>query len=101
MWITTASAARTGLCIGFKAFATDRPFMPEANGISGIVYTWGGDEHGILDVTRSSAAVKLGDRIEFLVPHCDPSVNLYDRFYCLRGDDVEGEWRISARGMSQ
>ena len=95
---TAATAVVDG---GFKAFATDRPFMPEAKGISGIVYTWGGDEHGILDVTRSSAAVKLGDRIEFLVPHCDPSVNLYDRFYCLRGDDVEGEWRISARGMSQ
>lgn len=86
---------------GFKAFSTDRPFMPEARGISGIAYTWGGDEHGRLDLTRASAPVKVGDRIEFIIPHCDPSVNLYDRIYCLRGDTVETTWRIAARGMSQ
>jgi D-serine deaminase-like pyridoxal phosphate-dependent protein len=45
--------------------------------------------------------VKLGDRIEFVIPHCDPSVNLYDRIYCLRGDRVEAAWPITARGMSQ
>jgi len=86
---------------GFKAFSTDRPFMPEAKGIQGIVYSWGGDEHGRLNVARASAAVNLGDPIEFIIPHCDPSVNLYDRLYCLRGEKVEAVWRIAARGMSQ
>ncbi len=86
---------------GYKAFATDRPFMPEARGIEGIVYSWGGDEHGKLDITRASAEVKLGDRLEFIVPHCDPTVNLYDRIYCLRGHALEAVWKIAARGMSQ
>ena len=27
--------------------------------------------------------------------------NLYDRIYCLRGDNVEAVWQIAARGMSQ
>jgi D-serine deaminase-like pyridoxal phosphate-dependent protein len=45
--------------------------------------------------------VNVGDRIEFVIPHCDPSVNLYDRIYCLRGDHVEAAWKIAARGMSQ
>jgi D-serine deaminase-like pyridoxal phosphate-dependent protein len=86
---------------GYKAFATDRPYVPEAIGIPGIRYTWGGDEHGKLDLTDATMAVELGDRIEFVVPHCDPTVNLYDRIYCLRGDAVEAVWEISARGMSQ
>jgi 3-hydroxy-D-aspartate aldolase len=86
---------------GFKAFATDRPFVPEAKSISGIVYNWGGDEHGILNLEKASAAVNLGDRIEFIVPHCDPSVNLYDKMYCLRRDSVEAVWQIAARGMGQ
>ena len=27
----------------------------------------------------------MQDDPELLVPHCDPNVNLYDRFYCTRG----------------
>lgn len=86
---------------GLKAFSTDKPFMPEAKGIQGIDFAWGGDEHGRLNLAKASAAVNLGDRIEFIIPHCDPSVNLYDRIYCLRGDSVEAVWKIAARGMSQ
>ncbi|HSB16469.1 MAG TPA: DSD1 family PLP-dependent enzyme [Bryobacteraceae bacterium] len=86
---------------GLKAFSTDKPYMPEAKGIQGIQYSWGGDEHGRLNIASASTAVNVGDRIEFIVPHCDPSVNLYDRIWCLRGDQVEAVWPISARGMSQ
>lgn len=86
---------------GFKAFATDKPFMPEAKQIEGISFSWGGDEHGKLSLAKASKAVNLGDRIEFIIPHCDPSVNLYDRLFCVRGDSVEAVWKIAARGMSQ
>ncbi|HTK75110.1 MAG TPA: DSD1 family PLP-dependent enzyme [Gemmataceae bacterium] len=86
---------------GTKAFSTDRPIVPEATGIHGVVYSWGGDEHGKLDVRQASAAVELGDRLEFVVPHCDPTVNLYDRIYCLRDDIIEAVWSIAARGKSQ
>jgi D-serine deaminase-like pyridoxal phosphate-dependent protein len=86
---------------GFKAFSTDKPFTPEVKGIQGITYTWGGDEHGKLDLAKASAPVNVGDRLEFVVPHCDPSVNLYDRLHCRRSDNVEAVWKIAARGMSQ
>lgn len=94
---------------GLKAFSTDRAFTPEASriwkkspaAISGITFTWGGDEHGKLNLAKATAPVSLGDRIEFIVPHCDPTVNLYDRIYCVRGDQVEAVWPIAARGMSQ
>jgi 3-hydroxy-D-aspartate aldolase len=78
---------------GFKAFSTDRPFGPEAIGIGeGAAYRWGGDEFGYLD-----AEFKLGQRIEFVPPHCDPTCNLYDRIYACRGDEVEGVWPVMDR----
>ncbi|MGH7248846.1 MAG: alanine racemase, partial [Pseudomonadota bacterium] len=49
---------------GFKAFSTDKPFPPEAKTIPGLAYTWGGDEHGKLNLTMASAPVRVGDRIE-------------------------------------
>jgi D-serine deaminase-like pyridoxal phosphate-dependent protein len=44
-----------------------------------------------------SREVKLGDRLEFIIPHCDPNVNLYDRMYCVRGERVVDTWRIVGR----
>jgi D-serine deaminase-like pyridoxal phosphate-dependent protein len=86
---------------GYKAFSTDKPFTPEPVGLDGATYAWAGDEHGRLDLTSASREVKLGDRLAFVIPHCDPSVNLYDALYCVRGERVEAVWTIAARGMSQ
>ena len=38
---------------------------------------------------------------EFIPPHIDPTVNLYDSIHALRGDRVEAVWPIAARGKSQ
>jgi D-serine deaminase-like pyridoxal phosphate-dependent protein len=104
--ITTVVSRRPGVAIvdgGYKAFSTDRPFRPKAKepALADVPFAWGGDEHGRLDLTKAQRDVALGERIEFIVPHCDPSVNLYDSIYCLRGDRVEDIWKIAARGMSQ
>jgi hypothetical protein len=32
--------------------------------------------------------------VEFLVPHCDPTVNLYDRIVAYRGEHVEAVWPL-------
>lgn len=104
--VTTVVSRRPGTAIvdgGYKAFSTDRPFRPKAKdpALADMPFAWGGDEHGRLDLTKAQREVKLGDRLEFIIPHCDPSVNLYDSIHCLRGDRVEAVWRIAARGMSQ
>ncbi|MBY0496894.1 MAG: DSD1 family PLP-dependent enzyme [Cyanobacteria bacterium] len=102
--VTTVVSRSPGIAIvdgGYKAFSTDRPFTPGAVGIEGVVYNWAGDEHGRLDVTNASRELRVGDRIEFIPPHVDPTVNLYDSIYALRGDRVEAVWPIAARGKSQ
>jgi D-serine deaminase-like pyridoxal phosphate-dependent protein len=82
---------------GFKAFSTDRTFGPEAASLPGSRYRWGGDEFGYVDVAACASKPKLGDRIEFIPPHCDPTVNLYDRIYACRGESVEAVWPVMER----
>ena len=48
--------------------------------------------------TRSYA---VGDKLELIVPHCDPVVNEYDQLYAIRKERVEAVWPIAARGRSQ
>ena len=79
---------------GFKSLATDRAFGPEAPAYPGSTYRWGGDEFGYLDVADCATKPKLGEKIELLPPHCDPTVNLHRRFWACRGDVVEAVWPI-------
>jgi D-serine deaminase-like pyridoxal phosphate-dependent protein len=102
--ITTVVSTPPGFAIvdgGYKAFSTDRPFTPRPLNLPGVQYGWAGDEHGRLDLSASSRKLKVGDRVEFIPPHCDPTVNLYSHIHALRGDRVEAVWPIAARGKSQ
>jgi D-serine deaminase-like pyridoxal phosphate-dependent protein len=86
---------------GLKAFSTDKPFPPRIKDGSAVTFAFGGDEHGKLTFGAGAKALNVGDKAEFVIPHCDPSVNLYDKLFCLRGDNVEAVWKIAARGMAQ
>jgi D-serine deaminase-like pyridoxal phosphate-dependent protein len=86
---------------GLKAFSTDRPFGPEPLDLNGVHYEFAGDEHGRLILEDTSRNVRLGDKLRFIAPHCDPTVNLYDRFFCVHGEDVEEEWPIMERATGQ
>ena len=83
---------------GLKALATDRSFGPDVARPGGLSYAFRGDEHGALELVDPNVRLELGDKVELVVPHCDPNVNLYDRMYCVRGDHVSQVWRIDARG---
>lgn len=85
---------------GYKAFASDS-VLPEFRDITGLEYHWGGDEHGIVELTAPSRPVKLGDKMSMIVSHCDPTVNLYDYYQPYRNGRVEELWPIAARGRSQ
>ena len=83
---------------GIKASASDRPFPPIVKGIPGIAYSFSGDEHGSLALEGEGRAIQLGDRLELVIAHCDPTVNLYDRIFVTSGQQVEAVWTIDARG---
>ena len=98
--VSVPTADRAMVDGGLKAFSTDKPFPPVSVERPGITYEFAGDEHGRLIITDPSRAPRLGERIEFFPPHCDPTFNLYDRVYAVRGQTVDGVWEISARGRS-
>ena len=85
---------------GAKACTINRPW-PRVKGETGMSYTSGSDEFGTLRYEEEpSRTYKVGDKIELIVSHCDPVVNLYNNLYAVRGERVEAIWPIAARGMS-
>jgi D-serine deaminase-like pyridoxal phosphate-dependent protein len=84
---------------GWKAFSTESDVPVVAQGAPREAkYKFMGDEHGGLQLPAGSAALPIGTIIEFVPPHCDPTVNLFNRFHCVRGDDLVDIWPIEARG---
>ena len=84
---------------GFKSFASDK-MAPEFRDVEGVIYHWGGDEHGIVQLNNPSHEIRLGNKLSMLTPHCDPTVNLHDFYFPYRDGLVHEVWPISARGFS-
>jgi D-serine deaminase-like pyridoxal phosphate-dependent protein len=82
---------------GLKAFSFDSG-PPLVHGASGLHYTKGSDEHGVIAIEAGAARPALGDRLWLVPGHCDPTVNLYDWIVGVRGDRVETVWPVAARG---
>jgi D-serine deaminase-like pyridoxal phosphate-dependent protein len=89
---------------GFKALATDGGVPAVVSGgPPGATYRFMGDEHGAIIDPAGRATWRLGDRVCLAVPHCDPTVNLYDSYHVVAGDGetIEASWPVSARGRSR
>jgi D-serine deaminase-like pyridoxal phosphate-dependent protein len=87
---------------GFKALATDGGPPAIASGAPpGASYRFLGDEHGAIVDPAGEHVWQLGDRVRLAVPHCDPTVNLYDSYHVVSGDTLEAIWPVSARGRSR
>jgi len=58
-------------------------------------YTHASDEHGWVEGKSPPA---LGEKLLLVPGHCDPTINLYDWYVCVRRGRVEALWAITARG---
>jgi len=79
---------------GLKASSVDSG-MPTVWGRQTLRYTHASDEHGWLEGESLPA---LGEKLLLVPGHCDPTINLYDWYVCVRAGRVEALWPISARG---
>ncbi|MEW6690323.1 MAG: DSD1 family PLP-dependent enzyme [Pseudomonadota bacterium] len=82
---------------GLKASSVDSG-MPAVWERPGLSYVRASDEHGWVEIAGGAAAPGLGDKLLLIPGHCDPTVNLYDWYVCVRKGVVEALWPISARG---
>ena len=79
---------------GLKASSVDSG-MPSVWQRPGLTYAKASDEHGWV---QGSPAPGLGEKLLLVPGHCDPTVNLYDWYVCVRKGVVEALWPITARG---
>lgn len=79
---------------GLKASSVDSG-MPGVWSKPGLSYTRASDEHGWIEGRQPPA---LGEQLLLVPGHCDPTVNLYDWYVCVRRGIVEDLWPITARG---
>jgi D-serine deaminase-like pyridoxal phosphate-dependent protein len=82
---------------GLKASSVDSG-MPAVWRRPGLSYTHASDEHGFIEIGAGAAAPELGEKLLLVPGHCDPTINLYDWYVCVRGGVVEALWPITARG---
>lgn len=101
LFVLTAVMSRSGnlavVDAGLKASSVDSG-MPAVWERPGLAYTRASDEHGVIEIAAGAAAPGLGDKLMLVPGHCDPTVNLYDWYVCVRGGVVEALWPITARG---
>ena len=86
---------------GLKAMATEKgPPQILKGAVAGATTRFMGDEHLAVIAPEGKAAPGLAEQVILTPPHCDPTVNLYDRYYCVRGDVLVDVWPVGARGCS-
>jgi D-serine deaminase-like pyridoxal phosphate-dependent protein len=56
------------------------------------------EEHGMLDLSRTSWRPRVGERVRVVPNHVCVSVNLQDELWAVRGGQVVGRWDVTGRG---
>ena len=100
--ISSNTPGMATLDAGFKAMATDGgPPVVVSGAPPGTTFYFMGDEHGLIVDPAQQHRWQLGDRVRLAVPHCDPTVNLYDAYHLLDQGVLEAIWPVTARGRSR
>ena len=86
---------------GLKSVSNDHgpPVIADSDGRT---YEFGGDEHGIISmINGDDVPWNVGDKLRLIPSHCDTTVNLYDQYMVVQGDDVIDVWQVDTRGRVQ
>lgn len=87
---------------GYKALSTDGGVAVVQRGpAEGAAFAFMGDEHAALIAPAIGTKLRSGDAVSLTVPHCDPTVNLYDFYHVVQGDTLIDLWPVSARGRAR
>jgi D-serine deaminase-like pyridoxal phosphate-dependent protein len=96
--VISRGADRAVVDAGHKSHAIDSG-LPCVWGRDDLEFVNGGDEHGLLRARTPGARLpELGETLRLVPGHCDPTVNLHDAIWGLRGGRVERCIDVDARG---
>ena len=99
--VSVPAPDRAVLDAGSKTLSTD-PLRPRAEGHGWVLGRKArlsrlSEEHGVLAVDAGER-FRVGERVRVLPNHACVVSNLHDRVLAVRGETVEAEWRVAARG---
>ena len=87
---------------GFKSLSTDGGVAQATDGpAADAAFAFMGDEHAALIAPGIADSLRPGDLVSLTVPHCDPTVNLYDHYHVVRDGTLVAIWPVSARGRAR
>ena len=101
--VSTAVKGQAVIDAGTKALGRE-PLRTEGDGYGAlldhpeVVVARLSEEHGILDLSKSSWRPRLGDHVRIVPNHVCIVVHLFDEIIGVRGDAVETQWPVAARG---
>ena len=99
---TRAYTEQVTIDAGYKSLSTDGGTAVVRRGAPlDAQFRFMGDEHGALVSPGIGDAMAPGDPVTLTVPHCDPTVNLYDTYHVVRGETLVDLWPVSARGRAR
>ena len=106
--VTSVGPDRAVCDAGHKSHAIDAglPTVHALPGQPALTFANGGDEHGVVRSADDSGALpRIGDLLWLIPGHCDPTVNLHNQLYGIRGGLENGQLerviRVDARGCVQ
>ncbi|HEY8997443.1 MAG TPA: alanine racemase [Edaphobacter sp.] len=105
--VSTAVPGQVILDGGSKTFSSDRLLTGNHKGHGAIVedpnaLLFGlSEEHGHVNITSSSRHYRIGERLRIVPNHVCTAINMHDRIYGIRNDEVVEIWPVAARGKVQ
>ena len=102
--VSTAVSGRAIIDAGSKALSSDPLTAGTRTGYGYVVEAPDAElfalseEHGHLDVTKSSRQFRVGDVLTVIPNHVCPCVNLHEEVFLLQEGEVVGSWPVAARG---
>lgn len=105
--VSTSVPGRAIVDAGSKTLSSDRHEAANGRGF-GMVKTDPdadverlSEEHGNLNISRSTRAYRVGERLEIIPNHVCSTVNMHNQIYGVRGERVESVWEVAGRGKVQ
>jgi D-serine deaminase-like pyridoxal phosphate-dependent protein len=102
--VSTAIAGQAVVDAGSKALFREELRGTDASGFGAlhdrpdVVVKAMSEEHGLLDLSRTSWRPAVGDLVRIVPNHVCVSVNLHPKVHGVRGQGVERSWEVAARG---
>lgn len=96
--VTSRSTPTRIVCDAGKKTMSSDAAVPLPLGLDDVKSVKLSAEHATIELQASNAAVRVGDRLEFVVGYSDTTVHLNEEMYGVRDGRVEVVWPVLARG---